>query len=670
MTTPFQEADLFSYQTINEVNCVPSLEIAACSVESVNEAQDSRTSAIWAVPLDGSPSWQLTGGSTSENTPRWSADGSKLAFLSDRKGMLQIYVMSRQGGEAQPLGSLPSSVMTIEWSGDGKKLLAICSLTVDPDLRGARPKDNTPSRPNDAPKVMWRLPYKADGNGYILNTEKHLFVLDSSSGSHTQLTDGPFNVKSAAWSPDASQIAFTRTTEGTTAHRTNMWIMDADGKNAREASHDVANSQYPRWAPDGSKIVFTGSRDDGDAQNRLWLYDTRRKAVSPLGSEDIEVVSGDSVHWTEDSSAILFVRAWRGRQEIVSLRIADGKINVLVKGDRQVDQLGVTRERLVYVSENACTPNEVYCSSLKGEEEKKLTSFNAWGDKIVPVLEARRFEVPNGERGNETIEGWLLRPPSLAGPYPLLVDVHGGPASYSYLKYTWHRYWHVLISQGWGVLTLNAVGSSSFGREFSDRLRGRWGELDLGQHLGAVKALQQEGIADERVAITGKSYGGYLAAWAIGHTSVFRAAVICAPVSNLETHYGTSDSGYYSDPYALKGEPHRDPEKYQKLSPFHHAQKANTPSLILQGEEDERCPKCQSEELYSRLKTATDMPVELVLYPGGSHHFFETGKPSHGADAVRRLVEWVNRWVNVGKASGETHGDQTEEERQDERFVA
>jgi dipeptidyl aminopeptidase/acylaminoacyl peptidase len=156
----------------------------------------------------------------------------------------------------------------------------------------------------------------------------------------------------------------------------------------------------------------------------------------------------------------------------------------------------------------------------------------------------RNFEVPSGgEQENETIEGWLLLPPGLTGPYPSLVDVHDGPASYSYLKYLWHRHWHVLISRGWAVLTLNTVGSASFGREFSDRLRGRWGELDLNQCLAAVQLLQREGIADERVAITGKSYGGYLSAWAIGHTSIFRAAVICAPVSNLETHYGTSDSG-------------------------------------------------------------------------------------------------------------------------------
>jgi dipeptidyl aminopeptidase/acylaminoacyl peptidase len=272
------------------------------------------------------------------------------------------------------------------------------------------------------------LPYKVDGNGYILNKEKHLFVLDASSGNHTQLTDGPLNVKSAAWSRDATQIAFTRTPEDTIAHRTDLWIMDADGKNIRQVSYEVANSQYPRWSPDGNKIVFTGSEEDGDAQNRLWLYDTRHCTVSPLGSDDIEVVSGDSVHWTEDSSTILFLRAWRGRQETVSLRIADGKITSLVKGDRQVEHLGVTQERLVYVSENACTPNEIYCSGLRGEEEKKLTNFNAWGEKIIPSLEARRFEVPDGEGGNEAIEGWLLRPPRRPGPYPLLVDVHGLPA--------------------------------------------------------------------------------------------------------------------------------------------------------------------------------------------------------------------------------------------------
>ena len=212
------------------------------------------------------------------------------------------------------------------------------------------------------------------------------------------------------------------------------------------------------------------------------------------------------------------------------------------------------------------------------------------------------------------------------------------------MEHNRHMYWQVLISRGWAILALNPVGSSSYGRPFASRLRGRWGHYDLDQHLAAVDALKREGIVDDRVAMTGKSYGGFMTAWAIGHESVLRAAVVVSPVTNLETHYGTSDSGYYADPYALEGEPYINRTTSRELSPMKHVEKARTPTLILQGEEDERCPQCQSEELFVTLMRSSDIPAELVLYPGGSHHFFEQGKPSHCLDATTRLIEWVERW--------------------------
>jgi dipeptidyl aminopeptidase/acylaminoacyl peptidase len=259
----------------------------------------------------------------------------------------------------------------------------------------------------------------------------------------------------------------------------------------------------------------------------------------------------------------------------------------------------------------------------------------------------RSFQVPDGEGGTEQVDAWLVRCPGCAESTPWLADVHGGPASYALLAYTSHPYWQALASRGWGIVALNPVGSSSYGRRFSSRLRGRWGELDLQQHLAVLKQLQEEGQSDERLAIAGKSYGGYLSAWAIGQTSLFRAAVVCAPVTNLETHYGTSDSGYYADPYSMRGEPFIDRGQSQRLSPMKHVQNARTPTLLLQGKDDERCPKAQSEELFVTLMCCGDTPAELVMYPGGSHHFFEQGKPSHRLDATTRLMAWVERWIDV-----------------------
>jgi len=648
MTSPFQPEDLFLYQTVSDIHCSASGDIAACTLEPIDQAQDSRFSAIWAIPLNDDAPWQLTSGASTENTPRWSPDGSQLAFISNREGSLQIYLLNRYGGEAKRLGSVPGSVQSMEWSPSGTELLAICSLMVDPDLRGQRQHDDSYNRASDAPRLVWRLPYKQDGTGYMLDTEKHLFVVDAASGEYRQLTDGAFNVKSAGWSPDGKQIAFTRTREDRKGHRTDLWLMDADGTNQRRITSEIANTQYPRWSPDGSKIVFSGSEHEGDAQTRLWLYQIESDCFSGLGSEDIEVVSGGSVHWSADSSRVYFVLAWHGRQHVASVRIPDGQLERHVTGDRQVDNLGMTAQLLVFVSEDPCHPNEICCANIDGSNERRLSHFNPWwADRMQPHFEVREFVVPDGKGGEETIEGWLFKPQDRDGPYPLLVDVHGGPASYAYVKYEWHRYRYVLVSQGWAVLALNPVGSSSYGREFCDRLRGHWGEMDLPQHLAAIEILQKEGMADHRLAMAGKSYGGYMSAWAIGHTTLFKALVVSAPVSNLETHSGTSDSGYYSDPYSMDDEPYLQRERYRKLSPMHHLENANTPTLILQGEADERCPKCQAEELFTVLTCTSDLPVEMVIYPGGSHHFFETGKPSHCLHVINTTVNWLNRWIDA-----------------------
>ena len=246
---------------------------------------------------------------------------------------------------------------------------------------------------------------------------------------------------------------------------------------------------------------------------------------------------------------------------------------------------------------------------------------------------------------------------------PLLSDVHGGPAAYALLDYDTNVFWQALCSQGWAVLMMNPVGSSSFGSEFCKRVSGHWGEYDLPQHQAAIRKLQEEGVCDERVAIAGKSYGGYFTSWAIGHCNEFRAAVVMAPVGNIETHYGTSDGGYYADPLYLDSAPEFDRKRARELSPLQYIEKATTPTLFLQGKDDERCPKCQSEELFVSLYRAGDTPAQLVLYPGEDHHFLGEGKPNCRMDAAGRIIDWVTRYVGQPTAPlNEDKDNQVEQE--------
>jgi dipeptidyl aminopeptidase/acylaminoacyl peptidase len=239
----------------------------------------------------------------------------------------------------------------------------------------------------------------------------------------------------------------------------------------------------------------------------------------------------------------------------------------------------------------------------------------------------------------------LLLPPQGDGPFPLLLDFHGGPQSVAQIDFSSHVYWYELCSKGWAVLAPNAVGSSGYGQACAERLNGRYGELDLPQHLSIIDTLQSEGLADDRIACTGKSYGGFLTAWAIGRTSRFKAAVISAPITNHESHFGTSDTGFYVTPYGMGGEPADMQERYDRLAPIHHAHEVTTPTLLLQGDDDQRCPLGQTEEMFAALVRRSDAPCTMVVYPGGSHALASTGKPSHRVDYHRRIVRWLERWV-------------------------
>lgn len=652
MTKPFTVEDLYLHQKIQELDATADGSTVACTLRSVDRDSDGYVSCIWAAPVDGSgPPRQLTRGPGQDQTSRWSPDGRQLAFVSASGGSPQVHLLPRDGGEAAALGNLPGAVSDLRWTPDAKALFVTAAVTVDPDWRGERANGREARRRKVQPQVAWKLPYKSDGIGYMLAREIHLFRLDAASGEHRQVTDGPFDVLAFAVAPDGRQLAYTRTRSGRFAHRSDLWVCDAQGGGARQLTQEFATVMSPAWSPDGKWIAFCATEAEGDAQTGLYLLDAAGARARRLGDADLQVADPTSVHWARDGKALLFVRQHRGRHQVARIAL-DGDLDVLVQGNRQLGAFAPAGDTMVYSVDHPSQPSEVHACAADGSGERQLSDFNPWWKERTPLLvETWEFDVPDGRGGKERIEGWLLRPEGAAGPLPLLNDVHGGPAAYALLDFDTNVFWQVLCSRGWAVLALNAVGSASYGREFCDRLMGHWGEYDLPQHEAAVRQLQEEGVCDGRVAISGKSYGGYLAGWAIGNSEMFRAAVVMAPVGNIETHYGTSDGGCYADPYYMGTEDRFDRKLARELSPMRHVERATTPTLFIQGANDERCPKCQSEELFVSLMRAGDTPAELVLYDGEDHHFLGEGKPSVREDAAQRIVDWVER--HAGRATGQ-----------------
>ncbi|MBI2769828.1 MAG: S9 family peptidase [Burkholderiales bacterium] len=638
----FSVEDLRLHRKVMDIHGQPGAKAVFATVRSVDSRADDYSSRIWRFPVDGGGAEAVTQGPGKDADPRLSPSGKHIAFVSDRGKSRQIYVMFLSGGEARQVGEFAEGVSAFRWAPDGKSLYVTAACPTDPDARGARAKPPAKSAHTGCePEVAWKLPYKADGTGYLLSREIHLHNVDLEKGEAAQLTQGAFDVSGFEPSPNGRHVAYVRTREGKFAHCHDLWVCDIDGERHRRLTHDFYMVDQPSWSPDGSRIAFAGALKEGDGESRLWMI-TYATAEIVCVNDEMEVAIPDNLFWNAAGDELTLAQAWQGRHRIVRLPIAGGEPQVVVGGDWQVTAFAPCEAGWAYAHDVPTQASEVWIQGADAARQAGLLN-EWWRDRPQLELQSRNFEVPDGKGGKETIQGWLLRKKGAQGPLPLLVDVHGGPASYVLLDYDTNVYWQAMCSRGWAILMLNAVGSSSFGSEFCSRLSGHWGEMDLPQYQAAIAALRKDGVCDGRVAIVGKSYGGYFAGWAVGHSDLFDSAVVMAPVGNVETHYGTSDGGYYADPLYIGTAPEFDRRKARQLSPLQFIEKVKTPTLFLQGKDDERCPKCQSEELFVSLYNAGDTPCELVLYPNEGHSFLGEGRPACREDAARRIMNWVSR---------------------------
>jgi dipeptidyl aminopeptidase/acylaminoacyl peptidase len=292
---------------------------------------------------------------------------------------------------------------------------------------------------------------------------------------------------------------------------------------------------------------------------------------------------------------------------------------------------------LALVAATPESPGEVWVQCLEYERQITRLMADALGDVELFRPEARRFRAPD----RVDLFGWVLRDPAAPVPGPLLLDIHGGP----------HNAWapvfdgvdlhhQMLAAAGWTVLLVNPRGSDGYGEEFYRGVTGAWGRADLDDFLVATCGLVAEGVADpKRLAVSGYSYGGYMTCWLTSQTDWFTSAVAGGCVTDLAGFVGATDVGPRAA-VELGGPPHEHAARYADLSPMTHVAEVATPTLLLHGEADLRCPIDQADRWFAALRRL-GQTVELVRYPGADHLFVVTGRPSHRVDYCRRLVDWV-----------------------------
>jgi len=461
------------------------------------------------------------------------------------------------------------------------------------------------------------------------------------------LVEGDFDVSDAKWSPDGRTLAYSRKREGVQRHQADLWLARADGSEARRVTDDLYSVTGMQFSPDGRTIAFAAGHIEGDSIVNLYFYDVESGQRRCPQGDDLQL-EGATIVWHPDGDRVATIAAHRGLFEIAIVDARSGVVTPVRGGLRHVTALAATREGLVFAAASVRALDEIHHVPWSGEGGRRLTAFNRrwFRARIRPRVRKRRFEVPTEDGGTETIEAWVMLPPEGDGPFPLVVDFHGGPQSIALIDFASHLYWYDVIGRGYAVVAPNPVGSGSYGGDFARRLTGHWGEYDLPQVEAIVAQLRAEGIAHpERLGCYGKSYGGYLSAWVAAKSDLFKAAVVSAPVTDLQSHGGTSDSGYYVTPYAMGADLHEYAEQYARLSPVEHAAKVDTATLFLQGQDDQRCPVGQSEEMFASMVRAGHTRSMMVIYPGGSHSLAGSGKPSHRMDYHRHVARWMDTYV-------------------------
>ena len=630
------------------------------AVKQADQETDGYGSSIWVVASDGSGEpVQLTQG-PADSGARWSPDGKTIAFLSKRAGSdrPQIYLLPVGGGEPRRITDLPLGAGVPFWSPDGKRLAFSSAV----DLAGpAEGEPEAAARPN-APLVIDRLGYKADGIGLIRTLRQHLHVIGV-EGIQTpvQLTWGDWWMSPPAWSPDGTTlvVAGSRADDRDLEPGSRLWAVPAGGGGTpRPLTPEQGLAGSAVFSPDGVTIAYIGQTDTEVGNAHLLVMPAGGGEPRSLSASlDRNLMPGSTgypggpLRITSDGRALFCARD-RGCTHVYAVALDGDAPPRRLFGDagNSVSGLSVTAEGMTIATVVAHGGNSGEVTVLPEGTAEPVVLTDLFAESLPDIdlmlPQDRVFTAPDGTE----IHGWIVRDPD-APRGPLLLDVHGGPHNAWTPVFTnSHHYHQTLAAEGWTVLYVNPRGSDGYGEAFMRAVIEGWGTSDTDDFLCAIDALVEEGLVDNsQLAVTGYSYGGYMTCWLTATTDRFAAGITGAACSSLESETGTADVGLWLSRREIGADPWHDPELYRKHSPQAFVANVTCPTLILHGETDDRCPVEQGEEWFTALR-AREVPVEFVRYPGGSHLFRVDGRPSHRIDFNQRVVDWVREWVAPGPA--------------------
>ena len=650
-SSTFTGRDLFDLSAASDPQISPDGRQIAYVRLTADIMTDRARPSIWLIDTATGRQVPLVTGTGSHNNPRWSPDGTRLAYVSSAEGGgSQLFVRWMASGQAARITGLPDSPSALTWSPDGRRIAYLMNV---PD-EGLKP-GSAPPKPEGATwakplEIIDKVTYRADGAGYLKPGFDKIFMVDADGGAPRQLTFGAFHDGTPEWTADGRAILFS-------ALREPDW--ELAGRNSEIYRLDIASGALtaltsrdgpdlaPDVSPDGRSISFLGFDDSPKAFEQAHIY-----VMSAAGGPARRIApnldrSIDQVEWASDGRSMLAAYEEDGSVTIARIGL-DGSVRPIVRDaansgfDRPYAGGGFSVSRsgtFAYTTSAYNRPTDV--AVVAGGKVRQLTQLNELNlsAKNLGTLRTIETTAPDGGR----VPAWILLPPTWqpGQRVPTILEIHGGP----YASYGPHfsTDYQLYAGAGYAVLYTNPRGSTGYGQAFADGIDKTYPASNFDDLMAAVDAAIAAGYADpDNLFVTGGSGGGILTAWLVGKTDRFKAAAAQKPVINWTSMALTSDGVPFFGRYWIGSQPWENQQAYWARSPLSLMANVKTPTLVVVGAEDYRTPVSEAEQLYSALKLRR-VPTALVKVPDASHGGI-TARPSQSAAKAAAIIAWFDKY--------------------------
>ena len=654
-TRAFTGSDLFQLSIAADPQISPDGRTIVYVRRSGDVMSDRMQSSLWLIDV---ASGRQTPFAASGSSPRWSPDGTRIAYVASDGAHPQLFVRWLGHDTATPVTNLPNDPNALAWSPDGRRLAYIATVAGEPTTLGKAPPKPEGAKWAPSLEVIDRINYRADGGGYIKPGNDHLFVVSADGGGARQLTFGKFDDNGPlSWSQDGRTILFSAI-RGPDAERqvmnSDVFAVDAASGELRTLTTRDGPDNAPLFSPDGSRIAWLGFDDHHRSYENAQLYVGGSAADAPHSLTASLDRSIEDAQWAADGKSLYASYDDHGKRKLARIAL-DGHLSPIVDNiagggiDRPYTGGGFSVSRggaVAYTGGDASAPADVWLWS--GGKARRLSNLNANLLEAKALAPVRKIAVtaPDGR----AIDAWLATPAGRqpGQKLPLILEIHGGPNSAYGPSFASDV--QLYAAAGYAVLWTNPRGSTSYGAEFANLIDKNYPSQDYDDLIASVDAAIADGVADpDNLFVTGGSGGGVLTAWIVGKTDRFKAAATQKPVINWASEALTMDNTMFTSRYWFTKKPWEDPMSYWNRSPLSLVGNVKTPTLVVVGSEDYRTPVSESEQYYAALQIR-GVPTALVKVPGASHGGF-TSRPSQSASKAAAIIAWFDRYrATPGKA--------------------